>query len=93
MQIYLFGDQTEDCQIFLRQAFQRKGLLLTTFLHRAGNALHEEISSGSSVRYRGRIPDFSNILELLERYSALDLQHPAVESAFVCLAQLAHFIG
>ena len=93
MQIYLFGDQTVDCQVFLRQAFRRNGLLLTTFLDRAGNALHEEISSRSSVRYRGRIPDFSNIIELLECYSAIGLQDPALESAFVCLAQLAHFIG
>ena len=93
MQIYLFGDQTVDCQVFLRQAFGRQGLLFTTFLDRAGNALHEEIFSRSCVRHRARIPDFSNILELVERYSATGLQDPAVESAFVCLAQLAHFIG
>lgn len=93
MQIYVFGDQTVDYQLFLRQVFQRKGLLLTTFLERAGNALREEISNLSSIRHGGRIPDFSNILELLERSSAVGLQHPALESAFVCLAQLAHFIG
>ena len=93
MQIYVFGDQTVDYRLFLRQVFQRKGLLLTTFLERAGNALHEEISSLPSIREGGRIPDFGNILEFVERSSAVGLQHPAVESAFVCLAQLAHFIG
>ena len=93
MQIYVFGDQTVDSRPFLRQVCQRKGLLLTTFLECAGNALHEEISSLSNIRRGGRIPDFSNVLELVERSSTARLHHPAVESALVCLAQLAHFIG
>lgn len=93
MQIYVFGDQTVDSRPFLRQICQRKGLLLTSFLERAGNALYEEVSSLSNIQRGGRIPDFSNVLELVERSSTARLPHPAVESALVCLAQLAHFIG
>ena len=93
MQVYVFGDQTVDSRLFLRQVYQRTGILLTTFLERAANAIHEEISSLSSLRRGGQIPDFSNILELVERSSTAGLHHPAIESALVCLAQLAHFIG
>lgn len=93
MEVYVFGDQTVDCRLFLRQLSQRKGLLLTTFLERAGNALREEISRLPSIRYGRPIPDFNNILELVDRSSPVGLRHPAVESAFVCIAQLAHFIA
>ena len=93
MDVYVFGDQTVDCRLFLRQVYQRKGLLLTTFLERAGNALREEIAILPNIRHGASIPDFRNILELVDRSSTAGLRHPAVESAFVCLAQLAHFIA
>ena len=93
MEVYVFGDQTVDCRLFLRQIYQRKGLLLTTFLERAGNALREEISALPNVRHARSIPDFNNILELVDRSSVAGSRHLAVESAFTCIAQLAHFIA
>ena len=93
MEVYIFGDQTVDCRLFLRQIYQRKGLLLTTFLDHAGNALREEISALPNIRHGGSIPSFNNILELVDRSSKAHSRHPAVDSAFVCLAQLAHFIA
>ena len=94
MELYIFGDQTADCRQFLRKVLLRKGnVLLTSFLESAATALREEISQLSDVQYRSRFPSFSNVQELVERYYEEGKPNPAIESAIVCLSQLAHFIG
>lgn len=94
MELYIFGDQTADCRHFLRKVLLRKGnVLLASFLESAATALREEISRLSHVQYRERFPSFSNVQELVERYYEEGKPNPAIESAIVCLSQLAHFIG
>ncbi len=94
MELYIFGDQTADCRQFLRKILLRKGsVLLTSFLESAANALREEIARLPYVQYRQCFPGFSNVQELVERYYEEGKPNPAIESAIVCLSQLAHFIG
>lgn len=93
MEIYIFGDQTADCRAFLQKVFlRRRNLLLTYFLERASMVLREEISRQSNRR-RVRFPNFSTVQELVERYYNEGRPDPAIDSAIVCLSQLAHFIG
>ena len=93
MDVVLFGDQTADCQSFLKKSSRRKGCpLLSSFLKQAHVALQDEISSSPSSS-RQHIPAFSTVSELAERYNAAAYSNLAVESAITCLAQLTHFIG
>ncbi|KAL9111506.1 MAG: hypothetical protein Q9227_003993 [Pyrenula ochraceoflavens] len=92
MEVYIFGDQTADCRTFLSKVFPRKGdILLHSFLERASVALREEISCHPSTK--SNIPSFGTVQELADRYYQGNAPNAAIESALVCLAQLAHFIG
>jgi hypothetical protein len=93
MDVVLFGDQTADCETFLKKALRRKGCpLLSSFLEQATTALQIEISSLPSGSRR-HLPNFSNIAEFVERYYAESKPDVAIESTITCLAQLTHFIG
>jgi hypothetical protein len=93
MDIIVFGDQTVDCKSFLKTALRRKGSpLLSSFLERVHSTIQDEVATMPSGQ-RLRIPPFSNIAELVERYYDAALPNPSMESAIVCLSQLAHFIG
>lgn len=93
MDVILFGDQTVDCQSFLKKALTRKGCpILTTFLEQAHAALQEELISLPSTSRR-HIHIFSSISEFTERYYAAGQPDLAIESTITCLAQFIHFIG
>ncbi len=92
MEVYVFGDQTADCRSFLAKAVGRKeDVLLNVFLEKAAFAIQDEISKRAYTQ--NKIPDFSTVQELSERYYKSESPDTAIESTLVCLAQLIHFIG
>jgi hypothetical protein len=93
MDLFVFGDQTADQLVLLRKiAARRDNSLLATFLERAGSALRAEIQKLPKTQ-RNAIPDFLSISQLVLAYLELEHKIPEIESAFVTIAQLGHFIG
>lgn len=93
MDVILFGDQTVDCQSFLKKALRRKNSpILSNFLEQVHAALQDELASLPST-VRRHVLVFSSVSEFTERYYEADDPDLAVESAITCLAQLTHFIG
>ncbi len=93
MTFLLFGDQSSDTHVFLAD-FCRRGnpsLLTQSFLDQVGAALKEEVDQLSTLE-RQRIPKFSSIQELNSRYHIGENKNSAVDSALLCIAQLAHYI-
>lgn len=91
-EIYVFGDQTADCRAFFTKVFPRKDdVLLQSFLERASEAVRIENRNRSHPSRA--VPDFNTIQELVDRYYRGEQKDAAVESALVCISQLAHFIG
>lgn len=93
MNVHVFGDQTVDQIPLLRKIVSRRdNSLLLTFLERAGSALREEIERLPKTQ-RAAIPDFLTISQLVQAYIDLERRVPQLESVFVTIAQLGHFIG
>jgi hypothetical protein len=93
MDVVLFGDQTVDCQAFLKKALRRPGCpLLSSFLDQVQTALQNEISALPAASRR-HLPQFTNLAEFVERYYAESQPDTVVDSVITCLAQLTHFIG
>jgi len=91
-EVYVFGDQTADCQAFFTKVFSRKDdVLLQSFLERAGEAVRVENKNRSHPSKA--VPNFSTIQELVDRYYRGEAKDAAVESALVCIAQFTHFFG
>lgn len=93
MAFLLFGDQSLDTHIFLND-FCRRGnpsVLAHSFLEKVGIALKHEIKKFSSLD-RQRLPLFSSIQQLNEEYNKLPLKHCGVDSALLCITQLANYI-
>lgn len=93
MSFLLFGDQSLDTHGFLAD-FYRQGnpsVLSSEFLKRAGEALRIEVDSISQTR-RHKIPLFRTLQDLNEKYHGQSLKYPAIDSALLCIAQLAHYI-
>jgi hypothetical protein len=93
MDVILFGDQTVDCQTFLKKALNRKNCpILSTFLEQVHSALQDELSSLPS-NSRRHVPVSSSVKEFTERYYEAEQPDLAVEGVITCLAQFTHFIG
>lgn len=93
MDILVFGDQTVQAHALLRKVFLKQGRpLLRSFLQETQCVLADEISKLVYDR-RVRIPYFSTLRELVDRYYKAGVRDASLESALMCLAQLAHFIG
>ncbi|KAJ0355918.1 hypothetical protein COL154_001437 [Colletotrichum chrysophilum] len=93
MSYLLFGDQSLDTHGFLAE-FCRSGnpsTLAKTFLEQAGQALREEID-GLGKLERSKLPTFLTLRQLNERYHAQSIKHPGIDSALLCITQLAHYI-
>ncbi|KAI9880108.1 MAG: hypothetical protein M1830_005353 [Pleopsidium flavum] len=72
MNVLLFGDQTSDCHAHLRRVLhQKENIILTSFLERVSVALRDEVSQQPRL-VRERIPDFTNVTDLAERYHELE---------------------
>ncbi|KAK5628580.1 hypothetical protein RRF57_004295 [Xylaria bambusicola] len=89
----LFGDQSLDTHGFLAD-FLRRGnpsVLSREFLKRAGDALRDEIENLPRVERRN-IPTFRTLAQLNEGYHGQKLKCPGIDSALLCIVQLAHYI-
>ena len=94
MELLIFDDQVVDPYNFLRDVLARgkSNPLLTSFITKVGAALREDISHLSEPD-RKSIPNFSTVLELAERYHGSCNVNTALDSALLCITQLAHYIG
>ncbi|KAK7989418.1 hypothetical protein PG989_009733 [Apiospora arundinis] len=93
MAFLLFGDQSLDTHGFLAD-FYRLGnpsVLSKAFLEAAGEALRVEVEQLPRVE-RTKIPMFRTLRQLNERYHAQSIKYPGIDSALLCVAQLAHYI-
>lgn len=89
----LFGDQSLDTHAFLAE-FCRQGnpsILAKAFLERASHALREEVDRLPKFE-RADIPEFRTLYQLNEKYHARAIKHPGIDSALLCIAQIAHHI-
>jgi hypothetical protein len=93
MAFLLFGDQSltiHDCLAdFLIGA--NYGVLCNSFLEKTACALQKELECLSSIDRR-RIPAFATIQDLNERYHAGTRKNAALDSALLCVTQLALYI-
>ena len=93
MEIVLLGDQLAECQQFLRIIFSFKdNLILNSLLDRVVFTLHQEILNQSDKFHPGRFPRFASVKELFDWYCRSGRRDPALESTFLCLAQVSHFV-
>ncbi|KAF2686477.1 conidial pigment polyketide synthase PksP/Alb1 [Lentithecium fluviatile CBS 122367] len=92
-QVLLLGDQTTPFQSSLKRLLSVKhNALLTTFFERVFFALRQEVNR-LPVAYQDQFPRFTSLLDLLARHSDAKIKHPALESAFHTLNQLASFVS
>lgn len=93
MVFLLFGDQSLNAYECLTDFFRRTnlGILSKSFLDQTSYALQNEIDRLSSID-RQLIPTFASIQELNERYHASTTKNSAVDSALLCITQLAIYI-
>lgn len=93
MNVFIFGDQTADQYPLLRKvSLRRDNALLTSFLEQVSVSLREEVQKLPKSQ-REAIPDFLTLQHLVEAYYEKGLKIPQLESCFVTISQLAHFIG
>ncbi|OWP00295.1 BcPKS12, polyketide synthase [Marssonina coronariae] len=93
MAFLLFGDQSLGVYEFLADFYQHgnPSVLALSFLDQVAAALREEVDRMSTVE-RHRVPYFSSIKDLNENYQAKKIKNSAVDSALLCITQLAHYI-
>ena len=91
--LLFFGNEIADESHSLREqlVLGRANPFLCLFLQKAHLKLRREISQLSPLG-RSRVPSFSTIEELAERASALTTRHAGIESALLCISQLARYI-
>ncbi|XXH03428.1 hypothetical protein Hte_009830 [Hypoxylon texense] len=93
MAFLLFGDQSLDTHGFLADFYRRgnPSVLSKEFLRLAGDALRDEIDRLPRGE-RQKIPIFRTLQQLNERYHAQQIKFPGIDSALLCITQLAHYI-
>lgn len=93
MSFLVFGDQSVDTHDFLADFYRRgnPGLSSAAFLKGAGTALSNEIMKLPSYQ-RQSIPPFSTIRDLNERYYVSTHKCSGIDSALLCITQLANYI-
>ncbi|SMR63496.1 unnamed protein product [Zymoseptoria tritici ST99CH_1A5] len=91
--ILLFGDQTAEQYPLLHRIVLRKdNVLLLSFVERCALALREETRTLSRSQ-REVMPDFLTLSNLIEAYYQKGEKVLMLESAFLTIAQLGHYIG
>ncbi|KAI1372948.1 polyketide synthase [Hypoxylon crocopeplum] len=93
MAFLLFGDQSLDTHGFLAEFYRRgnPSVLSKEFLRLAGDALRDEIDRLPRGERR-KIPIFRTLQQLNEKYHAQEIKFPGIDSALLCITQLAHYI-
>ncbi|EME39782.1 polyketide synthase-like protein [Dothistroma septosporum NZE10] len=91
--VLLFGDQTaEQYPLLHRLCLRKDNALVSNFIERVALALREEVRSLARSQ-RNTIPDFLTVSNLVEAYYQKGDKVPMLESAFVTIAQIGHYIG
>ncbi|KAK3074539.1 polyketide synthase [Teratosphaeriaceae sp. CCFEE 6253] len=91
--VLLFGDQTaEQYQLLHKLVLRKENALVRSFVERVSLALREEVRALPRSQ-RDVIPDFLTVNDLKEAYYQKGVKVPMLESAFVTIAQLGHYIG
>ncbi|KAK3617844.1 polyketide synthase [Elasticomyces elasticus] len=91
--ILLFGDQTaEQYNLLHKLVLRKENALVRSFVERVSLALREETRILPRSQ-RNVIPDFLTVNDLKEAYYQKGDKVPMLESAFVTIAQLGHYIG
>ncbi|KAI0196979.1 polyketide synthase [Astrocystis sublimbata] len=90
----LFGDQSLDTHGFLADFLKRRNpsYLSREFLRLAGDALRDEIENLPRF-VRQKIPTFRTLAQLNEGYHGQKIKSPGIDSALLCITQLAHYIN
>lgn len=92
MRILLFGDQTGDYRSTLHQIVQVKGnVALVSFFEKAYSTLREEVAQQPRA-VREKLPDFTSIADLVDRYAAQPGKNNAIESVLTYISQISCFI-
>ncbi|KAK4497034.1 hypothetical protein PRZ48_011483 [Zasmidium cellare] len=91
--VLLFGDQTAEQYPLLHRIVLRKdNALVSNFVERVALALREEIRQLPRSQ-RDALPAFLTLSNLIEAYYQKGVKVPMLESAFVTVAQIGHYIG
>nr|AAO60166.1 polyketide synthase I [Endoconidiophora resinifera] len=93
MAFNFFGDQSLDTYTCLSEFCRmgKPGIVAKAFMERAGSALRDEIESLPTVE-RASIPVFRTLYQLNEEYNCQTKRHPGVDSALLCITQIAQYI-
>lgn len=89
----LFGDQSLDTHAFLASFFRQhdRGILAKAFLDQTARGLKIEVDRLSKLE-QSKLPTFRTLQQLNQRYHEQKTKHPGIDSALLCIAQLAHYI-
>ena len=91
IRVLLFGDQSKDVSSDLRELVSVKdNPLLLSFIEKAYITLRDEVAR--DPRTARDLPGFTSVENLLWRYSESGVRHPAIESALVCIYQIASLL-
>ena len=94
MAFLLFGDQSLDTYAFLADfcgGSNIPSVLARSCMEQVGTSLRREVDQLSSIE-RQRVPRFASVKELNENYHSHEGKNAAVDSALLCITQLAHYI-
>lgn len=93
LQLFLFGDQTENLFQHLLDLFKdaKHSRLLEDFFKSCASALIREISTLSVIE-QNKFPRFSTLNELVEAHCQGNTYDPVISGVLLCLTQLGRFI-
>ncbi|KAL4756871.1 uncharacterized protein BDW70DRAFT_172042 [Aspergillus foveolatus] len=91
-QVITFGDQAVPYQYELQGLITNKNKILKGFFSEAHHVLRTEISQLSPSE-RSRYPVATNLRELLDAHRSSKIQNCSLDSALVCVHQIAAFIS
>lgn len=91
-QVIAFGDQAVPYQYELQGLITKENKVLKGFFSEAHHVLRTEISQLSPSE-RPRYPAATNLRELLDAHRSSKIQNCSLDSALVCVHQIAAFIS
>lgn len=92
MKIFLFSDQTTNYHNnLLEKLRQNNNPVLTSFLERVTAGLRVEIAQQTGL-VRKAIPDFVNLVDLVEWSAESNVSNPIIESVICTTCQIACLI-
>ena len=93
MAFLLFGDQSLDVYETLADFYRREnaGALCNSFLARTATVLRDEVDRLPNLE-RLRMPTFSTIQELNDRYNLGSQKTSTLDSTLMCITQLLLYI-